>query len=115
MHELSIAMSLLDAAEEEASRHDGARVAALHVRVGPLSGVFGAALRSAYELAREGSALAESELLIEETQIVLYCPACEAERPAESIQELRCSTCGTAADRIVGGQELELVALELAS
>ncbi len=113
MHELSIALSLLDAAADEADRHAGARVAALHLRLGPLSGVVGKALRSAYELAREGTALADAELLIEETPVVVYCPSCAAEREAVSLQEIRCSVCGTAPERVVGGRELELVALEL--
>ena len=39
MHELSIAMSILDVAEEEAERQGGARVVAVHLKLGPLSGV----------------------------------------------------------------------------
>ena len=115
MHELSIAMSLLDAADEEAGRHAGARVTALHVRLGPFSGVLGEALRSAFELAREGSTLEDAELLIEEMPIVVHCLACAADRSAVSMQDLRCAICGTAAERVVGGRELELVALELES
>ena len=38
MHELSIALSLLDLVAEEAGRR-GVRVAAVHLRLGPLSGV----------------------------------------------------------------------------
>ena len=115
MHELSIALSLLDAAAEEADRHAGKRVAALHLRLGPLSGVVGDALRSAYEVAREGSPFETAELLIVEAPIVIYCAKCAADRPAQSIQELVCSICGTPAERVVSGRELELVALELES
>jgi hydrogenase nickel incorporation protein HypA/HybF len=57
MHELSIALSIIDAACEEAERHAGARVVAVHLKLGPLSGVVKEALVSAYELAREGSPL----------------------------------------------------------
>jgi hydrogenase nickel incorporation protein HypA/HybF len=35
MHELSIALSIVDMAEEEAQRHE-ARVSAVHLRLGPL-------------------------------------------------------------------------------
>ena len=34
MHELSIAMSILDVVEEEMQQHQGAQVEAIHVRVG---------------------------------------------------------------------------------
>ena len=115
MHELSIALSLMDAAREEAARHGGARVAALHLRLGPLSGVLGQALRSAYDLAREATDLADAELMIEETAVTIYCPACCAEHPAVSAWEVRCSVCGSGAEKIVSGRELELVALELES
>jgi hydrogenase nickel incorporation protein HypA/HybF len=112
MHELSIALSLIDVASEEARRR-AARVVALHVRVGPLSGVVNEALASAYELAREGSPLADARLVIEETPLVIHCPACGQERPAVSVYQLCCAECGTPAARVTGGRELELFALEI--
>ena len=45
MHELSIALALVEMAAEEAERH-GARVVAVHLRLGPLSGVVKEALLS---------------------------------------------------------------------
>ena len=65
MHELSIALSILDFAAEEAERRGG-RVVAVHLRLGPLSGVVKEALLSAYELAREGTPLAAAALVVEE-------------------------------------------------
>ncbi len=114
MHELSIALGVVDAAGEEAARHGG-RVAAVHMKLGLLSGVVKEALLSAYELAREGSALAESELVVEEVAVTVYCPACAAERPIESFPELRCPTCGAPTPHVVRGRELEIVALEIVS
>jgi hydrogenase nickel incorporation protein HypA/HybF len=113
MHELSIALSIVDAAAEEAARHDG-RVVAVRLRLGPLSGVVPEALRSAYELAREGSPLAGSELVVEEVPVVVYCEACAAERPATP-QRLACGECGAPAPRVVRGRELEVFALEIES
>jgi len=112
MHELSIALAVVDAAAEEAARHGG-RVVAVRLRVGPLSGVVPAALRSAYELAREGSAVAGSDLVVEEVPVVVYCEACAAERPAASWPRLACGDCGAPAPRVVRGRELEVVALEI--
>ena len=48
MHELSIALSLLDQVAEEAERRGGVQVHAIHLRLGPLSGVVKEALLSAY-------------------------------------------------------------------
>ncbi len=86
---------------------------ALHLKVGPLAGVVREALVSAYELAREGTLLDDSRLEIEETSITMNCPACEAPRAVVSIQNLCCSECGEPAMDIIGGRELELIALEI--
>ena len=59
MHELSIALGIVDIAEEESGRRGGVAVLAVHVKLGPLSGVVKEALLSAYELARENSLLAD--------------------------------------------------------
>jgi Zn finger protein HypA/HybF involved in hydrogenase expression len=39
MHELSIALGIIDAACEEADRRGGARVVAVHLRLGKMAGV----------------------------------------------------------------------------
>ena len=112
MHELSIALSILDLVEEEAARLGG-RVAAVHLRLGPLSGVAREALVSAFELAREASPLPAAELVIEEVALVAYCPACAAERTLASPQLLCCPACGTPTPQVIRGRELEVVALEI--
>ena len=68
LHELSIAMSMIDIASEEAARHVGARVTALHLKLGALSGVVKEALNFSYEIACQGTALEGSQLVIEETE-----------------------------------------------
>ena len=114
MHELSIALSIVDLAAEEAERQAG-RVVAVHLKLGPLSGVVKDALVSAYGLARAGTALGAAELVVEEVPVVAYCPACAAERALPSVQELCCPVCASPTPQIVRGRELEVVALEIES
>ncbi len=66
MHELSIAMSILESLEDEAEQYPPESVEAVHIRIGALSGIVPDALRSAYGLAAEGTSLAHSRLVIEE-------------------------------------------------
>jgi hydrogenase nickel incorporation protein HypA/HybF len=113
MHELSIALSILDMASEEAGRRGG-RVVAVHLRLGRLSGVVRAALASAYDLAREGTPLARAELHIEEVPVVAWCPACATER-TPAFPELICPACGAPTPEVRRGRELEVVALEIES
>ena len=113
MHELSIAMSIVELAQEESEQRSGATVSAVHLRLGALSGVVKQALLSAYEMACEDTPLQGSRLVVEEVPVVIVCPRCQVERPLSSVQLLCCSECGTPASKIVQGRELEVVALEI--
>jgi hydrogenase nickel incorporation protein HypA/HybF len=113
MHELSLALSIADLVLEEAERQAATRVLRIHLRLGELSGVVAEALHSAYALAREGSLLAEAELLIEMVPVRIHCPRCQAERAVVSIQHLACVECGTFSAAVVAGRELEIIALEV--
>ncbi len=114
MHELSIAMSIVDMAQEEAQQR-GIQISAVHLKLGRLSGVVKEALLSSYEMACYDTPLEGSQLVIEEIPIVVFCPNCKAERPLHSMQLFCCSECGTPTPEVVRGKELEVVALEVAA
>jgi hydrogenase nickel incorporation protein HypA/HybF len=113
MHEISIAMSIIELAEEESRRHGGLRIAAVHLRLGLLSGVVKDALLFSYGIACADTPLAGSRLVVEEVPGVIYCPACNGRRPVCSSEWYRCSECGSLASEIVQGKELEVVSLEV--
>jgi hydrogenase nickel incorporation protein HypA/HybF len=113
MHELSIAMSIVDLAQEEIRRRGEVRVTAVHIKVGALAGVVKDALLAAYEMACEDTDLRGSQLVVEDVPVVLFCPHCRAERPVSSIQLFCCAECGTPSGEIVQGKELQMVALEI--
>lgn len=114
MHELSIAVSIVDMAQEEAERRGAMQIRAIHLRLGQLSGVVKQALLSSYELACESTPLEGSQLLIEEIPVEVFCPKCEQPRLVDSIQWFCCPECGTPTPTVLHGKELEVVALELA-
>ena len=113
MHELSIATSIVEMAEEEAERRGGVAIDAVYLRLGALSGVVKEALLSCYEMACEGTQLAGSRLLIEEVPVVVHCSACGARGELPSLQSFCCPQCGAPTNEIVQGKELEVVALEI--
>src|SRR5262245_60974912 len=115
MHELSIAMSIIEGAAEEALRHGAVKVNAVRLRLGPLSGVAKDALVFAYEVACEGTALEGSCLVIEEVPVTVFCPSCEVERALASIHRMCCPVCGALTPQVAQGREVELVALEIAT
>jgi hydrogenase nickel incorporation protein HypA/HybF len=112
MHELSIAMSIIELAEEEAARR-GVQVEAVHLRLGALSGVVRDALLSCYEMVCEGTPLQGSRLLVEDVPVVIFCTTCKAQRSLNSVQLFCCPECGTPSAEVVQGKELEVVALEI--
>jgi len=113
MHELSIAISIVEVATEQLERHGGKWVEAVHLRVGPLSGVIKEALESAYELACEETPLAGSRLIVENVPVEILCGKCGGPQAVESIQRMCCKVCGTPSSQIVRGRELELFSMEI--
>ena len=113
MHELSIALSIVEMAEEESERRGNARIRAVHLRVGRLSGVVKESLISSYEIACESTTLEGSRLVIEEVPVAVFCPRCDELKSVHSIQWFHCPTCGMPTPQIVHGKELEVVALEV--
>lgn len=113
MHELSIALSMIEMANEEIVRRGAGRVTALHLRLGPLSGVVKEALEFSFQIACQGTALEGSRLVIEDVPVVIHCAACRQDVLIESIQDFRCSRCGELSAEVVQGRDLEVVALEL--
>jgi hydrogenase nickel incorporation protein HypA/HybF len=113
MHELSIAMSIVELAEEESARRGGLHVLAVHLRLGRLAGVVKEALLSSYEMACENTPLAGSQLVVEEVPGVVFCPNCDAPRTVRALEWFTCSECGATASQIVQGKELEVISLEV--
>ncbi|HUJ32198.1 MAG TPA: hydrogenase maturation nickel metallochaperone HypA [Candidatus Acidoferrum sp.] len=113
MHELSIAINIVEIAEEEAQRRGGLHVTAVHLRLGLLAGVVKDALLSSYGVACEDTPLRGSRLVVEEVPGIVYCPTCAAGRPVRSSEWFCCSECGSIASEIVQGKELEVVSLEV--
>lgn len=112
MHELSIAMSIVELAEEDAAKRE-VQIEAVHLRLGALSGVVKEALLSCYEMACEDTRLQGSRLIIEDVPVVIFCPTCNAQRTLSSVQQFTCPECNTPSWEVLQGKELEVVALEV--
>jgi hydrogenase nickel incorporation protein HypA/HybF len=115
MHELSIALSIVDGALEELHKHGGKEASAVHMRIGRLSGVDNDALLFSYGIACQDTSLAHSHLIIESVEVVIFCPCCAAERPTLSFPLMTCAECGSFAQRVVHGEELEITGMVIAS
>jgi hydrogenase nickel incorporation protein HypA/HybF len=113
MHELSIALSIIDGALEELSRQHAAHVSAVYLRLGRLSGVDKDALLFSYSAACQDTPLAGSQLIIEDVDVKVLCLSCACESRIKSFPVLTCADCGAVAERVTSGYQLEMTAMEI--
>lgn len=112
MHELAICQALVEQVNDIV-RQRGARSASrLRLRVGPLSGVVGDLLVSAFPLAAAGTCAEGAELNIVNASIRVRCQACGAETDALP-NRLLCGSCGDWHTQLTAGDELILESVEL--
>jgi len=113
LHEVSVALSLLEGIEETAREQGIARVRAVHIRVGALSGVVRDALLFSWDVVTAQTICEGSELRVEEVPLVVYCDCCAGERAPRPGSGLICPDCSSISPRIVRGREMQLVAMEV--
>ncbi|MBX7223915.1 MAG: hydrogenase maturation nickel metallochaperone HypA [Blastocatellia bacterium] len=114
MHELSIALSLVEMAEEQTRKQGGSQVFSVHLKLGLLSGVVKDALLFAFEAASVGTLVEGATLMIEELPVVVFCPNCQQEQTPCELFQFFCPVCATPTPEIRSGKELTLVGLEIA-
>jgi hydrogenase nickel incorporation protein HypA/HybF len=115
MHELSIAMKVIDEVAKQVAGAGGGRVLAITLRIGRLSCVQEGALRLCFELASAGTELSGAGLEIIDVPVRIWCPACGAEQELPGVQSLACPECGRLSGDIRAGRELDLESIELES
>lgn len=112
VHELSICQALLSQVTALAREQGAQAIERIVVEVGPLSGVEGALLARAFEVARRGSCAAEAILVIDTPLVIVRCLGCGARSPAAP-NRLLCDACGGYRTSIIAGDELNLRRVEL--
>lgn len=112
MHELSVCLALLAQVERVAAEQGADNVLAIHIRVGPLSGVEPALLRHAWPLAAASSSAAGARLDILTGEIRVSCTQCRHESVV-SPNRLLCAHCGDFRTRVLQGDDLLLERVEL--
>jgi hydrogenase nickel incorporation protein HypA/HybF len=113
MHELSIAIEIVEALTEELHNELGV-VQSVQLRVGGLSGVEPDALRFAWDFACRDTRLDGSTLEIDEVPPAIWCEHCRCEQSLPNAFLMRCPNCATPAARITAGRELEILSVEMA-
>jgi hydrogenase nickel incorporation protein HypA/HybF len=107
MHELSIAQSLIDIAENTARVENCGRIQAIKIRLGEFTTIVREALEFAFEIARIGTMAENARLQIESIPMEVECVLCgPGVVPLRAIC-LLCPRCGLPV-KIVSGEELQV-------
>jgi hydrogenase nickel incorporation protein HypA/HybF len=120
VHELSICQALIAQVEQvmqeqdgtHRARHETRRAVRITVMLGPLAGIEPGLLARAFTIARPGTAAAQAELVIEPSDITVSCLVCGRQSAAQ-VNRLLCAACGSFRTRVVKGEELLLLSVEL--
>ncbi|BCM72673.1 MULTISPECIES: hydrogenase maturation nickel metallochaperone HypA [Streptomyces] len=114
MHELSIATAIVEQAADIA-RADGVDgVSSVTVRVGELAGVVPDALHFAFEVARDGTALAAARLIVEQVPARAWCGGCAEEFAVGVPPFFWCPHCDRPSRELRSGRELEITGVAAA-
>ncbi len=112
MHELSIAMSIIDAAEASARANDAVCIKKIHLQIGSMSGVELDALEFAWPMATKGTMLEHAEKFIELILARAKCLECEQEFDIHNPYDA-CPNCGSYFKQYLSGKELKIKFIEI--
>ncbi len=109
MHEMSIAVELLELIERRMPPSAGLQAA--RVSIGPMHGVVVEAMQWAWQMAVAEKGWPQAKLIIDTPPWQLQCPACRRQWQPQTMDE-RCA-CGHLEATLVGGDELVLLSIDV--
>lgn len=107
MHELSIAMSIVEIAEENVRQSEISSVSEISIEVGGLSGVVEEALEFAMDEAVKNTVLKDAKRTIIRIPGKVKCLACFHEFEVDDIFS-PCPVCGSFENDVIAGKELRV-------
>ena len=115
MHELSIAMSILDILESACRDKGYSRVEAVRGKVGKATCVMKDSLLFSFDCSKKGTVAEGARLEIDEIPLGVSCRDCHSESAVDEAYVLACPRCGGKSFQVTSGHELEISELEVES
>ena len=114
MHELTVAVKIRNVLEAELASEADAIADCVRVQVGALSNIVPEALQFAWPHAvADSPVLGSASLEIDWVDATLHCRSCNATHTTPALVSLRCRACRAAEVEIIGGDELDIVSVDL--
>lgn len=109
MHELALCEAISRSVSSHAA---GARVRSVQLRIGALRQVVPETLSYCWSVVSRGALLDGSELVVELVPGEVLCTDCQTRTTLDSFR-FACAGCGGKATRVVAGEELLIVSIEI--
>jgi hydrogenase nickel incorporation protein HypA/HybF len=110
MHELSVAENIIEIAKENLKT--GGSIKSIKVKIGKLANVVPDSLDFCFSAITKGTPFENAKLEIENVNIVAHCENCGVDSEVEGYL-FQCKNCGSTEVKIVSGNELRVVELEI--
>ncbi|ARF59034.1 hydrogenase maturation nickel metallochaperone HypA [Streptomyces gilvosporeus] len=111
MHEMSLALAVVDQIDGAARFERATSVRSVRLQVGELAGVVPDALAFSFELACTGTVLEGAELITEQVAGRARCRPCTRTWATGMPPQLTCPGCGGADTELLSGRELQIVSV----
>lgn len=112
MHEMAIALNIIEIAESEAIKANAERINQLELEIGTLSGIEIEALQFALETAKEKTMLNDTSIHFNIIQAEGICEDCGAKINVNNIW-INCPNCKSYNLNIINGKELKVKSLNV--
>lgn len=112
MHELSIAVALVEQVEKVVANEHATRASKVVIAVGALSGVEAEALLGVFPLVADGTTADGAELVVLPVAARVRCHACGEESAADRYF-MACSQCGSRDVELSAGRELNITSVDV--
>lgn len=114
MHEMSIAVNILDIVKLELDKNEASKLKSIKLKIGAMAAVEPESLSFCFHAITEGTDMAGAKLDIEEIPIRGKCKNCATEFELDLYFSTPCPRCGEASSELISGRELDIVSMEVA-
>jgi hydrogenase nickel incorporation protein HypA/HybF len=112
MHEIGIAVCLVEIAERKARESNARSIEVIALRLGEFTTIVRESLEFAFDIARQGTLANHARLQIELVPTFVQCMVCNTDAHSVRAGSLRCEDCGFPL-KIISGEELQLDYIEI--
>lgn len=113
MHEMAIAMEIVDIAKDSIPLDlQDARVRRINLQVGKLSAIVPDSLRFCFDLVIKGTSLEGAQLVIQQRPVLVRCRTCQTQWTVTEPVFL-CGACGNGSIDMLSGRELDIISIEI--